>query len=364
MCDFYRKTWYEVDLDNLASNAGRLREIHADKTLIAVVKADAYGHGAVKVVKRLRQEGIEFFAVSLLEEALELRAAFSDVTILMMGVLMPENLNLVAKHDIVFTLSDYKLFEAVKVFSGKLRFHLKFDSGMNRLGFKDINDFNLVYETFESNPSKHIEGVYSHLATSDGDEAYVNTQYKRFIKAINSLPNQPNIIHLSNTSAWLKHESIFDGFTHARVGIGLYGYTLESVDYGLTPIGTLKTIVSQIKTLAPGELLGYGITFQAESLTRIAILPIGYADGWIRKHKGHTVLIKGKPYPIVGNVCMDQLFVKIDDTVKLDDEVILMGPGKLDADVIAQHLKTISYEVLCSISNRVPRLYIEKEAKT
>lgn len=363
MCELYRKTWYEIDLDALASNAKRLREIHANRTLIAVVKADAYGHGAIKVVKRLREEGVRFFAVSLLEEALELRAAFHDITILMMGVLLPEDLERVAKYDIVFTLSDHKLFEAVKMFHGALRFHLKFDSGMNRLGFKDINDFRKVYDMLESDPKKCIEGVYSHLATSDDDENYVNFQYKQFMEAINTLPKPPRITHLSNTSAWLKHESIFEVFTHARVGIGLYGYTLESADYGLIPIGTLKTTVSQIKELAPGEFLGYGITYQAKKPTRIAVLPIGYADGWIRQHKGHVVLIKGKLYPIVGNVCMDQLFVKIDDTIHLDDEVTLMGPGILNAGVIAEHLQTIHYEVLCSISNRVPRLYIEKEAK-
>lgn len=362
MSERYRKTWYEINLDDLASNTHRLRLVHEARALIAVVKADAYGHGALKVVERLRQEGLTFFAVSLLEEALELRAKFKDITVLVMGVINPEDLPLLEQHDIVFTISDHAIFEAVKAYPGALRFHIKFDSGMNRLGFKHATDVKKVMDAFATLPHKQVEGLYSHLATSDGDDAFVAWQFERFKAVLDVLPHPPPVVHLSNTSAWLKHEATFNSFTHARIGIGLYGYTLEPVDYGLVPIGTLKTVVSQIKKLNTGEYLGYGITYQASEPTRIAVLPIGYADGWIRQHKGHDVLIKGRRYPIIGNICMDQLFVKIDDSIELGEAVVLMGPGGLDANAIASHLHTINYEVLCSISSRVPRIYIE-EAK-
>lgn len=347
-----------INLENLSHNFQKLSQISPDTALIPVVKADAYGHGADAIVKHLYyNHDVRLFAVSLLEEALALKTLNLDIEILIMGPLQGEELPIVSKHGFIFTLTGPRLWTHVKMSDAPLRFHVKVDTGMHRLGFQDKDEIIKVFNYAKTQKNLNLEGIYTHFATADSDQAYFTKQRNRFNALLKQLPYTPPLIHGSNSSSIIKYEKGMPKTTHARLGISLYGYSLEdNVNY-LKPVMTFITHVSETKTLKPGEKLGYNITYEAKDMETIAILPVGYADGWIRMNQGGDVFIKDTLYPIVGRVCMDMTFARVDDSVQTGDEVILFGEGSVTADTVAKRTKTISYEVLCQVSKRVPRVY-------
>lgn len=354
----HRPTWADIDLDALSDNYAALVDLSEGKTVIPVVKADAYGHGAKEVVRHLyERHNVRLFAVSLIEEALEIKAMGFDVDLLIMGAIKPSDLPVLSRHNLLFTLTNQNVFDAMTASSLPLRFHVKVDSGMHRLGFSDSDTINRVFKTAQKNAQLKLEGIFTHFATADSDEAYFYRQKARFEEILNELPYMPMSIHASNSSAVVKYQKSLPYTTHVRTGISLYGYSLEGRLHFLKPVMTLKSEVMEIRTLEPGDYLGYDIAYQASEREKIAILPIGYADGWIRKNQGGVVRIHGKPYPIVGRVCMDMMFVKIDESVHRYDEVTLFGQKEIDANSVADRLDTISYEVLCMVGKRVPRNY-------
>lgn len=358
MSETFRPTWAEIDLDALSDNYRALKRLSGGKAVIPVVKADAYGHGAKDVTRHLYyRDGVKLFAVSLVEEALDLRTLGLDIDILIMGPIKPDDLPTISAHDFIFTLSNATVYEAVKTSSLPLRYHVKIDSGMHRLGFSDPTLLNDIFNVSKRKEHLSLEGVYTHFATADSDETYFMKQKKAFENLLNRLPYIPRVVHAANSSAVLKYEPDIPHTSHDRVGISLYGYSLEGKVHHIRPVMTFKSQVVDVRRLAPGQYLGYGITYRASDHEVIGILPLGYADGWIRKNQGGAVSIGGTPYPIVGRVCMDMTFVKIDETVPLYDEVTLFGPGDIDADSVANRLGTISYEVLCMVGKRVPRFY-------
>ncbi len=359
MYNSYRKTWLEIDLTNIYKNYLYFSKLLAPKKVIPVVKANAYGHGAIEVVGYLKNQGIDYFAVSLLEEAIDLRRYYKNIEILVMGVVSFEDVKIAAAHNITITVSQATLFDYIKTLKERVKFHLKIDTGMNRLGFKDYENAKKVY--LEAMQYNHIsiEGVYSHFATSDGDKTYSNMQKRRFNQFLESLPERPKMVHLSNTSGALKLEESLQYTTHARVGVGLYGSTLEEDITQLLPTYKLMTQIAEIKHLKKGEKLGYGITYEAIENETIGVLPVGYADGIIRKNQNGVVSINGKSYPIVGRICMDQMFIRIDDTITKADIITIFGDSVVSIDDVAGRLDTISYEVFCMITYRVPRVYKE-----
>lgn len=353
----YRKTYAEINLRNIYMNYLYAKE-QSNKEVIPVVKANAYGHGAIEVVKYLSSKGVSFFAVSLLEEALELRKEFPSIDLLVLGVTHISDFRDAAENNIVVTISNLDKLQIIHSYDSPLRVHLKVDTGMNRLGFKDINDIKTAIKVIDNCPSIKLEGIFTHFATMDNDLDYYKIQRARFEKILEELDHNFSIVHAGNSIATLKFEKNIESTTHTRLGISLYGATLDEDKKGLVPTFKLITKISEIKKLKCGDKVGYGATYEAKEDEIIGILPLGYADGFIRKNGSGYVEISNKLYKIVGRICMDQMFIKIDETITMEDDVILFG-GMITVDDVANRLDTINYEVFCQISYRVPRVYIK-----
>lgn len=361
----------EIHLDHLVHNLTEIRKKVAPAEVMAVVKADAYGHGVVPVTKRLVEEGVKYFAVARVTEALELRNAGIEENILIFGSLFPDEIEVALLNDIQVTVTDPMDIDVIREIAIRnsifVKVHLNIDTGMGRVG--------IPYDRARSEIIKivnidqiQLAGIYTHFATSDErNKDYAKLQMKRFNSVINELidhlPYRP-VIHAANSGAILDlPEACFD---IVRAGISLYGHypstdTSESIP--LKQVMTLKTKVSSIRRLPKGSSISYGRKYITPKETTIAVLPIGYADGILRAFSNTgAVLINGKLYPIVGTVTMDQIMVDVgNDPVKVGDEVIFWGDtpqGNLQATEVAAKVGTIAYELCCSVSKRVPRVYI------
>ena len=354
----YRNTYAEISLPNLYENYINVQKIIKPTKVIPVVKANAYGHGVVQVVDYLSSRGIDQFAVSLLEEALELREKFENIDILVMGIVENDGLLIASENDITLTISNLDQLQSLKFLKKRLKIHLKIDSGMNRLGFKNNDEIIQGFNILRNNDMIIIEGIFTHFSTADVDKSYYDIQMTRFNEVLKMIDFDFQSIHVSNSSSAIKYENDIDYTTHVRLGISLYGLTLDEETKFLKNTYSLISHIVEIKYLEPGDKLGYGATYTAKQREVIGVLPIGYADGFIRKNKGGDVEINGKRYQIVGNICMDQMFIKIDEKVLKTDEVILFG-GLITTDEVADRLDTINYEVICGITSRVPRKYIK-----
>jgi len=358
MSEQYRKTYMEVYLDKIQQNYRTIKACAPGKEVIPVVKADAYGMGAKQVVSYLIGEGHDLFAVATLEEALEIRLLNDTVDVFVMGLINSSDLHTASKKNIVFTVPNEDLYHAVASFDGPLRFHLKIDTGMNRLGFKDYHRAYELMNDLSKRPHLRLEGLFTHLATSDSDESFAQIQIRRFRDFVLKAPFIPPMVHVSNSSAAIKFEKDLDYTTHSRVGISLFGETLEKNLDILDPVFKVKSHIIDIKELKKGDMVGYDLTYEAQEDERIAILPIGYADGVTRKNQGGHVSLNGLKYPIVGRVCMDQMFIKVDETVRKNDIVVLVGDALTPVNEMANRQETIPHEILCQFSKRVPRLYM------
>lgn len=354
----YRKTVAKINLQHLYENYKNVQEKVGDKIIIPVVKANAYGHGVIEVVSYLHSKGIDYFAVSLLEEALEIRDIFPDVGLLCMGVIEDEGLLIASENNITVTMSNFDQLSYVRNLNKTLTIHLKVDTGMNRLGFKHDDDILQAFKILNENQNIILEGLYTHFSTADENLEYYDFQFNRFLEIQKLLDFQFPMIHISNSSSQIKFEQKYNFTTHTRLGISLYGLTTDKSTTFLKNTFELVTNISQIKNLATGDKVGYGATYTATGHEIIGVLPIGYADGFIRKNTGGDVEINGRRYPIVGRICMDQCFVKIDSSISKDDDVILFG-GLITIDEVAERLDTINYEIICDITARVPREYIK-----
>ncbi|MFP4177130.1 MAG: alanine racemase [Acholeplasmataceae bacterium] len=351
----YRKTWAEIDLDHLLENFERAKRATRHGRIIPVVKADAYGHGAVPVMRHLYAKGVRLCAVSLIEEALELRERFADLDILLLGPVLADQLEVCSAHDLIVTVYDAEFLSAVLSSSLPLRCHLKVDTGMSRYGLVDQNEIGQAIEGLKEKANVRLEGVYTHFSTADVDETYYRKQLDRFTTIL-PLIDAGIAIHVGNSAAIFRYEKDYDFSTHARLGCSLYGLSAFPIDPPLKGVMRLKSRIAQIRTVSKGSCVGYGATYCPESEERIAILPVGYADGFIRMNAGGDVEIHRKRYPLVGRICMDACFVRVDDTVRKGDIVTLFG-GIVSVDEVAKRLDTINYEVCTSVSKRVPRIY-------
>lgn len=370
------KTYAEINLNHLAENFSNIRERVAPSEILAVVKADAYGHGAIPVSCKLQQIGVRNFAVARLPEAIELQSAGIDGNILIFGGLGTDEIEESVARGIRITLTNHENYHdacgAAQKLSTIAHVHVKVDTGMGRVGFSAEKAADLIRNILE-NPHIRVEGIYSHFATADcRDKSYALVQLRRFREIRNSIrkfcPNPPKF-HLANSGAILDLPEAW--FDMVRPGICLYGHyptteTTESIP--LKQVMTLKTIVSQIRALPKGTPISYGCRYVTEKNTRIAVLPIGYADGIHRTftNKGQ-VMIRGKLYPVVGTVTMDQIMIDVGDSdVSNGDVVIFWGnspEGILQATKVAERVGTISYELCCSVSKRIPRVYIDETDK-
>ncbi|MCK9235297.1 MAG: alanine racemase [Acholeplasmataceae bacterium] len=353
----YRPTYANIHLAYLKTNLELIKKMIPDKKVVPVIKANAYGHGSVVIMEYLIQQGIDYFAVSLLEEALELREKNKEVGIIILGAISKEQLKIISDNQLdIFVYSNELLNDALES-QLPLRIHLKYDTGMHRYGFTNLKAIlNAIYQ-IENHPTVKWIGLATHFATADDNEIYYRHQVEMFKELLTHLPRKPEMIHMSNSASTVIYESMYDFTTHVRVGIALYGLSLEHLNLGLKPVMSLHSHIVQIKKLKKGEFVSYGATYQAKEDEYIGVIPIGYADGWLRVNRDAMVEINHKLYPLVGTICMDAALVKIDQSVQLGAEVILFG-GLVSTKDVADHQKTIVYEVCTNISARVPRRYV------
>ena len=370
-----RPVWAEIDLDAIKYNIDSIKRRVDTKELIAVVKADAYGHGALDVSKTLVENGATKLAVAVITEAMELRHGNINTPIMILGYTPLEFAADLINYDIEQTIFDLeyatKLSEIALNLGKKAKVHVALDTGMGRICFL-IND-NSLNEILKISSLKGLEvvGIFTHFATADeSDKNYSNKQYKKFTDFNEKLISKGvNILlkHVSNSGAIIDMPNTYlDG---VRAGIVLYGYyPSEDVlkqNLDLKKAISIKTQVAHVKILDKNEYVSYGRKFKTERKSIIATLPIGYADGYSRALTGKAkVIINGKFAPVVGTICMDQCMIDVTDIgdVHVGDEVIVLGKDKdlkFDADDMAKAMGTINYEVLCMIKQRIPRVYIE-----
>lgn len=361
-----------IDLSALAHNAAQVRRcLGSSCEIIAVVKANAYGHGSVEITQALQHLGIARFGVATIEEGQALRAAGIQTPIVVLGALLPQQLPDLLAHRLTPVIHEPAIAKAlakqVPPTVQPYAVHIKVETGMGRLGLT-LEELPTILNGKELEGPLRLEGLMTHLADADGDNgAFSEEQLARFRTAIDTVERsgfKVPVIHAANSSAIVRYPSFH--FSAVRPGISLYGYhTLPAsvTPPDLKPILSLSTTVVQVRTLSPGASVSYNRTFVAKRPSRIAVLPIGYADGFNRllSNRG-AVLVRGQQAPVVGNVCMDMTMVDVTDiaAVRTEDQAVVIGrQGSLAiwADDIADRLGTIPYEVLCAIGPRVPRHY-------
>ncbi|MBU3104439.1 alanine racemase [Clostridium gasigenes] len=373
-----RAVWAEIDLDCIKHNMIEIRKQVGEKIIIAIVKADAYGHGAIDVASVLLENGADKLGVAVITEALELRKSGIKAPILILGYtpldftkdLIDQNIEqTVYSLDYAIGLSEIALKEGKQI-----DIHIAIDTGMGRLGFLPNEESLDDIEKINNLKNINIKGIFTHFSSADEtDKEYTMMQlnkFKQFNKSLEERGIKIKEKHLSNSAAILDMEEAY--FDAVRPGIIIYGYypsnEVIKEKINLKPALTLKSNIVHVKVLPKGEYISYGREFKTERESIIATLPIGYADGYTRAlYKKGKVIINGKSAPIVGRICMDQCMIDITDVgpVKVGDEVILIGEDqgiKFNADDIAKLLNTINYEVLCLIGKRIPRVY--KKNKT
>lgn len=367
---FERPVWAEIDLAAIAHNVEQIRKITPSSAEIcAVVKANAYGHGAAAVARAVLQAGASRLAVAISNEALELRRAGFRVPILVLGYTPVCQADLIVEHDItqtIFTMDSAQALSAAATATDKtVKVHIKIDTGMGRIGIcpEDAGDFAVAVSNL---PGIQIEGVFSHFATSDSqDKTFTYEQYNRFMEGVQHIEAKGihiPIRHISNSAAILDLPHMH--LDMVRPGIILYGlWPSDEVNKPITlrPAMKLKAQVSLIKDMPSHSPISYGCTYFTNKPSYIATLPVGYADGWSRllANKAH-VLVRGQRAPLVGRVCMDQCMIDVTPIpgVKAGDEALLFGGADLPVEELARHMGTINYEIVCMVGKRVLRLYL------
>ncbi len=374
------RAWAEVNLDNIAHNVREIRRITDKKTeIMGVVKADAYGHGVMEVARTLLENGVSRLAVSMLDEAIQLRQNGIEVPILILSYTDPGRAEEIILNNVTQTVFSHDLAEALSRAAVKhnrsVKIHIKIDTGMTRVGF--MPGYSAVKDVVQISklPGIIIEGLFTHFASADEeDKSYTYMQFERFMSIINELNRIGVYIpvkHVCNSAGVIEFPEMH--LNMVRPGIVLYGlypsHEVNKAKLDLRPAMTLKANVILVKDVEPNTCISYGRVFKTSCNSKIATIPIGYADGYTRllTSKG-KVLINGEYAPIVGKVCMDQCMVDITglkESVSVGDEVVLFGRQKdkeIKVEELAESIGTINYEFVCIIGKRIPRVYL-KEGK-
>lgn len=361
MQEYYRDTWAEIDLDAITHNVKQIKDLHPTKEIFAVVKANGYGHGDAEVSKVAIEAGVSCLAVSGLDEALRLRNSGIEVPILVLGMTRLKDVPLAAENNISLTAHDEMWIEHLVSLplTTPIKVHLKIDSGMHRLGLMTEEQVQKNFNILKMAPMVEVEGVFTHMATADSDKEYLGHQIETFKRLIANLDlSGVKYVHLENTATLLQKEFDFD---HGiRLGLGLYGINPDKefipIEFELKPALKLLSNLVQVKKIKKGDKVGYGATYEAQEDEWIGVVPIGYADGWTRSHQGRHVIVNGYECEIIGRVCMDQMMIRLPKQFPMGTEVTLIGDG-MPVERVAAEVGTISYEILCLISDRVPRVY-------
>ena len=374
LAQLIRPTRAEGDLQALARNLAEVKRVAGSSGVLAVVKANAYGHGAAIVARALERLGVELLGVALVEEALELRNAGVRAPILVLGGAYEGGWDLIVANGLIPTIFRIDHLEhlaeaARRANKGQVAAHVKIDTGMGRLGLLE-HEIAPFLDRAAQLPEVRIEGLLSHFANADlADAALTSLQVRRFKDALALMRArglEPRYRHLANSAGVMDHPEVRDGLelNLVRPGIMLYGYSPAGWlgrDVALTPVLSWKSAVTHLKTVPAGTPVSYGSTWTAQRESVIATVPLGYADGYGREYSGTAdVLIRGRRAKIAGRVCMDMFMVDVTDVpgVALGDEVVLLGAQgaeRIDASELAAIGRTIHYEVLCAVGSRVPR---------
>ncbi|RDU65102.1 alanine racemase [Helicobacter sp. MIT 14-3879] len=371
-----RYCWAEINIANFTNNLHIIKnKLNKNTKILCVVKANGYGHGAIKLAKAALDFGVYQLGVATLEEAMELRENYKNARILILGYTPPNLAKEVIKNDIELCVYHkevaIELSKEAKKQNKVANIHIKLDTGMGRIGYtwnkKNLDE--ILYIT--KLDSINIKGVFTHFSSADELNCqYTKKQYKiynKFIEFLNNNRVNNFIKHCSNSAGIITYPNAIEDM--ARIGIIAYGLkpSLDINIEGLKAVMSLKAKIVHIKTLPKNCSISYGRTYTTNKKAKIATLPLGYADGYMRLLSNKAeVLVKSKRAKVVGNICMDQCTIDISniDNVKIDDEVTLFGYDKfnneLSVDELAKHVGSINYEIICAISNRVPRIYIDK----
>ncbi|RTQ94565.1 alanine racemase [Lysinibacillus telephonicus] len=369
----FRPTKAIIDLQAIQNNVRHLKEyLKPNVQIMAVVKANAYGHGDIEVAHAAIEAGASMLAVATPDEALHVRKHFPNIDILILGyapvLFAPyaanENITLT-----VFSTEWVQNVQSLKTLTKPLKLHIKIDTGMGRIGVTKIEDLLHLYNTINSSSNLIVDGVFTHFATADEeDESYFNKQANMFEQFISALPAKPRIVHAANTATMLMKDKHLQ-FDAVRFGISMYGlapsaYVKTKLPFPLQTAFSLETELIEVKQIQAGQSIGYGATFTATEPSYIGTIPIGYADGLIRKYSGQHVLLDGIRVPIVGRICMDQCMILLPTAYNIGEKVTLIGKQKeeeITIDEWASKVDTINYEVPCIITSRVPRIYNTKQ---
>lgn len=375
----YRRTYLEVDLDKLKNNLNVIREYYNSYNYyIGVVKNNCYGHG-INCIRTMKENGINYFAVSSLEEALDIRKIDSEVSILVLEPITIEGARVASENDVTITIDNIDYYNKLKDMNLKIKYHIKLDTGMNRFGTK--NKDNVTY-MFNDNSSLELEGIYTHLTIGVEDSEMFNKHIENFKYLTSDIDlSKVKIVHLDRSLTLEQHKKI-EFANGVRLGLIMYGYAnrgyypsfkakvfnlitkfkkLENVEPNikLDPIASFKSTVLEIKEVMPGEVIGYLGAYNTKEKTKIALLAYGFADYLYNNLS--SVSINGKLYKTIV-INMDVTFVVVDDSVKVGDEVTIFGKD-LSIYKKCNDVNQNLYKVLTSVTNRVPRLYKENDKK-
>ena len=364
-----RPTHLRVNLDALLTNYKKLRDLNPGKIGLAIVKADSYGLGSKVIADYLYKNGVRHFATATLEEALELKDVVKESMVLVLGVTNPKNVRYAVENDISLTCPSKEWFEEtlkeLEKVDGKLKFHIKLETGMNRIGISDEKELMEIHNLFYSEKTE-FEGIFSHYSNADGeDNEYDDYQTANFNRLVELFKLKPKYIHIDNSAGVIKYNNRNDICNLTRIGIALYGcYPSSNIEklnkVSLEPVVSLVSKVTHVKKIPKGTKVGYGISYEALEDEYIATIPIGYAYGLLRRAQGFKLNVAGEECEIVGRVCMDQLMVRCSENIKVGDDVLVFGEynnQQISVDDFAAYQNTISYEVFCCINKRVPRKY-------
>lgn len=388
----YRKTYVEINIDNLKNNVKNIVNYYNNYDYyFGVVKGNCYGHGTTHVINELIESGVNYLAVSSLEEALEARKINKTISILCLEPIRVAYIDICIENNITITVHDYSYAKELinKEIYSNLKIHLKIDSGMNRLGFKEKSELNEIYEEIKNKENIEIEGIFTHFATLGINDKEWDNQLAKF-KEITSDINLKEIpiVHLAKSAAFINHKKI-DFANGIRLGIAMYGYdttpkysnkgiknklrnikrkirrkidkvseTVTQIPIELKPAFNMYTEIIQIKKIKKGEFVGYGAGYRAYEDEIIGIMPVGYDDGIFRKSRGRFISINDKKYRIIGDVGMGMTAVKLDNIVNMYDKVTLIG-DKISIKEVSNHNGTTIYETMCNIGKNIPRVYIK-----
>lgn len=381
MEQFLKRTWAEIDLQKIEKNYDVCRSMLRDGVaMMSVIKADGYGHGAVMYAEIFSKKGCEWFAVSNLDEALQIRQAGIETPLLILGFTPPEMASVLALNDIaqaVYHEAYARQLSAQALAQGvQVNVHIKVDTGMSRIGFlyQDTENDAESIDAIERScrlEGLYAQGIFQHFAVADcGDagEVYTRLQYDLFLDVIRRL-EQRNIrfewYHCCNSAGASEYREL--QLNMARLGIVIYGLSSSKAvkeQWGIEPVMSVKSVVAMVKTIEKGTTVSYGRTFTAEHDMTIATIPIGYADGYTRRlsGKGARMIIGGEYVNVIGTICMDMCMVDVTGLdVKAGDEVTVIGKDgdkQITVDEVAEKSGTINYEITCDISKRVPRVYV------